>query len=271
MKRGGPLAAPVPLAKRVVVCLDVDCGRVVKGVNFVNLRDVGDPVELAMRYEREGADEVVFLDITASHEDRATTYDVVRRTAEQLSVPLTVGGGIRAVDDVRAALNAGADKVAMNTAALERPELITEASERFGAQCVVVAVDAKRVPDGTPHAPSGWSVFTHGGRKDFQRDAISWCREAAERGAGEILLTSMDADGTRDGFDLPLTQAVAATVSIPVVASGGCGEARHMVDVLAAGVGADAALAAGIFHDQVTTVGAVKARMAEAGVDVRLD
>ncbi len=259
------------LAKRVVVCLDVDCGRVVKGVNFVNLRDVGDPVELAMRYEREGADEVVFLDITASHEDRATTYDVVRRTAEQLSVPLTVGGGIRTVDDVRAALNAGADKVAMNTAALARPELITEASERFGAQCVVVAVDAKRVADGLAYAPSGWSIFTHGGRKDVQRDAIEWCREAAARGAGEILLTSMDADGTRDGFDLPLTYAVAQAVSIPVVASGGCGEAAHMVEVLDAAVGADAALAAGIFHDQITTVQAVKQQMAAAGVDVRLE
>jgi len=248
------------LAKRVVVCLDVDAGRVVKGVKFRDLRDVGDPVALAKRYEDEGADEVVFLDISASHEDRATMLDVVRRTAEALFVPLTVGGGIRSPSDMRDALNAGADKVAINTAALAHPELIGACAERFGSQCVVVAVDAKRTP-------GGWRVFTHGGRRDGGRDAVAWCQEAATRGAGEILLTSMDADGTHDGYDIELTRAVARAVPIPVVASGGCGEAGHMVKVLDAG--ADAALAASIFHDGHSRVGAVKRHLTEAGIPTR--
>lgn len=249
------------LAKRVIPCLDVDAGRVVKGVNFQGLRDVGDPVELAVRYEEQGADEIVFLDISASHEGRDTTLDMVRRTAESLSIPLTVGGGVRSPADMRAALNAGADKVAVNTAALDRPDLINECAERFGAQCVVVAVDAKLSGDGT------WNCYTHGGRTDTGRDALDWCREAAERGAGEILLTSMDADGVQTGYDLPMLRAVTSAVSIPVVASGGCGEPTHMVDALA--TGADAALAASIFHDGTHTVGEVKRLLAAAGVPVR--
>ncbi len=249
------------LAKRIIPCLDVDAGRVVKGVQFQDLRDVGDPVVLAERYEQEGADEVVFLDISASHQMRDLTLDMVRRTAERLFIPLTVGGGIRSPEDMRAALNAGADKVAINTAALADPELITRCSTRFGAQCVVVAVDAKRTRDRT------WHVYTHGGRNDTGRDAIAWCQEAARRGAGEILLTSMDGDGTRDGYDLDLTRAVANAVTIPVIASGGCGEARHMVQALA--VGADAALAASIFHDGDSSVQEVKTLLAEAGVAVR--
>jgi cyclase len=249
------------LAKRIVVCLDVDGGRVVKGVRFQGLRDVGDPAELARRYEAEGADEVVFLDISASHEGRATLFDTVRRTAEGLFVPLTVGGGIRTPDDMRAALNAGADKVAVNTAALERPQLIADCAGRFGAQCVVVAIDAKR------RARGGWSVFTHGGRRDTGRDAVAWAQEAARLGAGEILLTSMDADGTRDGYDVGLTQAVAAAVSIPVVASGGCGNAAHMADAFRAG--ADAALAASLFHDRQATVAEAKVQVSQAGWPVR--
>lgn len=256
------------LAKRVVVCLDVDGGRVVKGIRFQGLRDVGDPAELAARYEAEGADEVVFLDISASHEKRATLLDVVRRTAERLFIPLTVGGGIRTPDDMRAALNAGADKVAINTAALDRPDLITECSQRFGAQCVVVAIDAKR----THHtvAPAGgrrWSVFSHGGRRDTGRDALHWAQDAARLGAGEILLTSIDADGTQAGYDLELTRAVAATVPIPVVASGGCGRPEHLADALKAG--ADAALAASIFHDRRTTVHDAKLILAGQGIPVR--
>lgn len=249
------------LAKRIIPCLDVDAGRVVKGVKFQNLRDVGDPVELAERYEEQGADEVVFLDISASHEGRETTLDMVRRTAETLSIPLTVGGGIRAPDDMRAALNAGADKVAINTAALDRPELITECSERFGTQCVVVAVDGKRVGEGC------WNCFTHGGRNDTGLDAVEWCRQAAELGAGEILLTSMDGDGVQTGYDTAFLTAVCAAINIPVVASGGCGEAAHMVDALA--TGADAALAASIFHDGDATVAEVKAILADAGIEVR--
>ncbi len=251
------------LAKRIVVCLDVDHGRVVKGVKFQDLRHVGDPAELARRYEAEGADEVVFLDISASHEGRETLLDTVRRTAESLFVPLTVGGGIRTPQDMRAALNAGADKVAVNTAALERPQLIADCSQRFGAQCVVVAVDAKRQPGPAPR----WSVFTHGGRRDTGRDAVAWARQAAALGAGEILLTSMDADGTREGYDLELTRAVAAAVSIPVVASGGCGRASHMADAFQAG--ADAALAASLFHDRQATVAEAKVQVSQAGWPVR--
>ena len=249
------------LAKRIIPCLDVDGGRVVKGVKFQNLRDVGDPVELAARYEAEGADEVVFLDIGASHEGRDTTLDMVRRTAQQLFIPLTVGGGIRCADDMRAALHAGADKVAINTAALNDPDLINACSKRFGAQCVVVAVDAKSNGDGT------WNVFTHGGRNDTGRDCLAWCQEAARRGAGEILLTSMDGDGTRDGYDLDLNRAVSQAVTIPVIASGGCGAAQHMVDALATGV--DAALAASIFHDRDHTVAEVKQMLVATGLEVR--
>ncbi len=247
------------LARRIIPCLDVDGGRVVKGVQFVDIRDVGDPVELAMRYEAEGADELVFLDITASHEGRDTMMDVVRRTAEHLFIPLTVGGGVRSPDDMRAALNAGADKVAINTAALQDPGLIDACSRRFGAQCVVVAVDAKRVDD-------GWHVFTHGGRNDTGKDAVAWCQEAARRGAGEILLTSMDGDGTRDGYDIALLAAVAAAVDIPVIASGGCGHVQHIVEALQV---SDAALAASIFHDGDATVHEVKEALLAAGVEVR--
>ncbi len=256
------------LAKRIVVCLDVDKGRVVKGVKFQGLRDVGDPAELAQRYEAEGADEVVFLDISASHEGRATLLEAVRRTAERLFIPLTVGGGVATPDDMRAALNAGADKVAINTAALDRPELITECAQRFGAQCVVVAIDAKRAHHSVA-AQGGrrWSVFSHGGRRDTGRDALHWAQDAARLGAGEILLTSIDADGTQAGFDLELTAAVAKAVPIPVVASGGCGKAEHLGDALKAG--ADAALAASVFHDRRTTVHDSKRVVAAMGVPVR--
>ncbi|MGB1586580.1 MAG: imidazole glycerol phosphate synthase subunit HisF [Thermoplasmatota archaeon] len=249
------------LAKRIIPCLDVDAGRVVKGVNFQDLRDVGDPVALAARYEAQGADEVVFLDISASHEGRDTTLDMVRRTAQTLSIPLTVGGGIRTADDMRQALNAGADKVAVNTAALLDPDLIDACSARFGAQCVVVAVDAKSNGDGT------WNVYTHGGRKDTGIDCLAWCQEAAQRGAGEILLTSMDGDGTRDGYDLQLNETISRALSIPVIASGGCGNVDHIVEALAAG--ADAALAASIFHDGDATVADVKRQLDEAGIPVR--
>lgn len=249
------------LAKRIVVCLDVDGGRVVKGVNFQGLRDVGDPVELARRYEAEGADEVVFLDISASHEGRDTLLATVRRTAEHLFVPLTVGGGIRTAEDMRAALNAGADKVAVNTAALERPGLITECSRRFGAQCVVIAIDAKQT------APGRWNVMSHGGRRETGRDAIEWAREAVGLGAGEVLITSIDADGTQAGYDLELTSALAAAVTVPVVASGGCGTPEHLVDALKAG--ADAALAASLFHDRRSTIRDAKAHVARAGLVVR--
>lgn len=256
------------LAKRIVVCLDVDRGRVVKGVKFQGLRDVGDPAELAQRYEAEGADEVVFLDISASHEGRATLLEVVRRTAERLFIPLTVGGGIRTPDEMRAALNAGADKVALNTAALDRPELITDCAQRFGAQCVVVAIDAKRAhPSVASQGGRRWSVYSHGGRRDTGRDALHWAQDAARLGAGEILLTSIDADGTQAGFDLELTAAVAKAVPIPVVASGGCGKAEHLGDALKAG--ADAALAASIFHDRRTTVHDTKRIVAAMGVPVR--
>ncbi len=249
------------LARRIIPCLDVDAGRVVKGVKFRDLRDVGDPVELAVRYAAQGADEVVFLDITASHEKRDTMLDVVRRTAENLFIPLTVGGGIRSSGDMSAALNAGADKVAVNTAALHEPDIIDTCSSHFGAQCVVVAVDAKKI------GPGKWSVFTHGGRTDVGRDAIEWCKEAESRGAGEILLTSMDADGTRNGYDRDLLRAIIAQVDIPVIASGGCGSPEHIVDAFL--WGADAALAASIFHDGDHSVGEVKRLVADAGIPVR--
>ena len=257
------------LKKRIVPCLDVKAGRVVKGVKFENLRDVGDPAELAARYAQEGADEVVFLDIGASKEERKTTLDVVRRTAEVLFVPLTVGGGIRTIDDVQDALNAGADKVSMNTAAVLRPDLVREASERFGAQCVVVAIDAKRKGGVRGALPPEWEVYTHGGSKSTGLDAVRWAKQVAALGAGEILLTSMDRDGTRDGFDLDLTRAVVDASGIPVIASGGAGSAEHMAAALVEGR-ADAALAASIFHDRELTVAQVKKACADRGAPMRL-
>jgi len=248
---------------RVIPCLDVHAGRVVKGVRFVDLTDEGDPVELAARYDAEGADEVTFLDITASAEERDTMVSVVARTAEQVFIPLTVGGGVRVADDARRLLRAGADKVAVNTAAVERPGLVRDIAEEFGGQCAVVAVDARARADG-----SGWEVHTHGGRRPTGRDAVSWAVECAGLGAGEILLTSMDRDGTRDGFDLALTRAVVEAVDIPVVASGGVGRLQHLVDGAVQG-GADAVLAASIFHRREFTIGEAKAYMAERGVVVR--
>jgi imidazole glycerol-phosphate synthase subunit HisF len=251
------------LAKRIIPCLDVDNGRVVKGVKFVDIRDAGDPVEVARRYDEQGADEITFLDITASSDNRETMVHVVEAMAAQVFIPLTVGGGIRKIEDVRRMLNAGADKVAINTAAVTRPELVREASDHFGAQCIVVAVDAKQT------APGKWEVFTHGGRKDTGLDAVAWAQKMAEYGAGEILLTSMDRDGTKDGFDIPLTRAVCDAVSIPVIASGGVGTLDHLVDGILAGH-ADAVLAASIFHFGEYTVAQAKRRMAEAGIEVRL-
>jgi cyclase len=247
----------------VIPCLDVDAGRVVKGVNFVGLRDAGDPVELAARYDAEGADELVFLDITASSDGRDTIVDVARRTAEQVFIPFTVGGGIRSVDDARQLLRVGADKVAVNSAAVERPSLISELATEFGAQCVVVAIDARRTPDGT-----SFEVVTHGGRIPTELRAVWWAEEAAELGAGEILLTSMDRDGTKDGFDLALTRAVSGAVTIPVIASGGVGNLEHLVEGVVDG-GADAVLAASIFHFGEFTIREAKDQLAQAGVTVR--
>ncbi len=255
------------LAKRVIPCLDVKGGRVVKGVNFLNLRDSGDPVELAARYNAMGADELVFLDITASHEERRTILDIASRVAEQVFIPFTIGGGIRTVDDFRQVLRAGADKVAVNTAAVERPAIITEAAAQFGCQCVVVAMDPRLVghnSDGTPR----WEVYTHGGRKPSGLDAIEWAQRAEALGAGEILLTSMDRDGTQEGFDIPLTQAVSDAVSIPVIASGGAGTPRHCADAITEGH-ADAALIASIVHDGIYTINDIKLVMAAAGICVR--
>ena len=255
---------------RVVPCLDVTDGRVVKGTNFVDLRDAGDPVELATRYDAEGADELVFLDITASSDARETTIDMVYRVAEQVFIPFTVGGGIRSLEDARRMLRAGADKVSVNTAAVQRPELIAEIAGEFGSQCVVCAVDAKRrgpsSADGFPG--TGFEVYLHGGRTPTGIDAIAWSTEAAERGAGEILLTSMDRDGTREGFDLELTRAVSDAVGVPVVASGGVGSLQHLVDGVIIG-GADAVLAASIFHFREHTIAEAKALMAASGVIVR--
>jgi cyclase len=255
------------VAVRVIPCLDVDAGRVVKGVNFTALRDAGDPVELATAYDAQGADELTFLDITASAADRETTYEVVRRTAECVFIPLTVGGGIREVSDVDRLLRAGADKVSINTAAVARPELLREAGHRFGAQCIVLSVDARRVPPGEPPTPSGFEVTTHGGRRGTGIDAVEWVRRAAELGAGEILLNSMDADGTKDGFDLELIRLVRAAVTVPVIASGGAGAAGHFPPAVAAG--ADAVLAASVFHFGELTVGAVKDSLRAAGAIVR--
>ena len=255
------------LAKRIIPCLDVHAGRVVKGVQFVNLRDAGDPVEQAQVYDRERADELVFLDITASHEGREIMLEVVRRVAESVFIPFTVGGGIRNVEDIRAILKAGADKISVNTAAIENPDLITEGAERFGSQCIVVAIDAKRRPDSDPARPA-WEVYTHGGRRPRGLDAVEWAVEAERRGAGEILLTSMDADGTQAGYDIPLTRAVADAVSIPVIASGGAGKLEHFYEALTAG-GAQAALAASLFHYRQLSIGEVKAYLRARGVVVR--
>jgi imidazole glycerol-phosphate synthase subunit HisF len=249
------------LTRRLIVCLDVRDGRVVKGVQFESLRDVGDPVALAERYEAEGADEITFLDISASAEGRATLLDVARRTAERLFIPLTIGGGVRSADDVARALRAGADKVSLNTIAVQRPEVLTESAERFGAQCVVASIDAKLV-DGV------YRVWTHGGRTPTELEAVAWAQECVARGAGEILLTSIDRDGARTGYDLTLTKAVSAAVDVPVIASGGAGNAQHCLEAIEQG-GADAALIAGIVHDGVTTVRAIKDALRAGGVPVR--
>ena len=257
------------LSKRIIPCLDVKEGRVVKGVNFVNLRDAGDPVEIAQRYDEEGADELTFLDITASHERRKIILDVVRRTAETVFMPLTVGGGVREIQDIRDLLNAGADKVSINTAAVNRPEFVKEAAERFGSQCVVVAIDAKRQhPTPNTQHPRKWEVYTHGGRTPTGLDAVEWARRMESYGAGEILLTSMDRDGTKEGYDIALTRAIAEAVTTPVIASGGVGTLQHIYDGLIAG-GADAALAASIFHYRKFTIRECKDFLAARGVRVR--
>ena len=249
--------------KRVIPCLDVDAGRVVKGTNFVGLRDAGDPVELAERYDAEGADELVFLDITASHERRETIVELARRTADNVFIPFTIGGGIRSVTDAQAVLDAGADKVSVNSAALRRPELLDELADTFGAQCVVIAIDAKREAD-------GWGVYVNGGRERVEgREAVSWAREATERGAGEVLLTSMDRDGTSDGYEIELTRAVADAVGVPVIASGGAGRLEHLSEAIAEG-GADAVLCASIFHYGTFIVAEAKRQMAADGIPVRL-
>jgi imidazole glycerol-phosphate synthase subunit HisF len=281
------------LLRRVIPCLDVDKGRVVKGVEFLNLRDAGDPVELAVRYQDEGADEIVFLDITASHEKRDTVAELARRCADDLFIPFTIGGGVRSAEDAQAVLDAGAEKVSVNSAAVARPELIGELAQVFGAQCVVLAIDARREQDGPDTDRSGagragalapdtdrsgagragalahYGVYVEGGRTPVGRDAVEWAREGVERGAGEILLTSMDRDGTEDGYELELTRAVAAAVDVPVIASGGAGRLEHLVDAVNVG-GADAVLCASIFHYGRHTVGEAKARMREAGIPVRL-
>ena len=255
------------LAKRIIPCLDVENGRVVKGVNFVDIRDAGDPVEISIRYNQQGADEITFLDITASHEGRDTTVHTVEKIAEEVFIPLTVGGGIRTVEDIRTMLNAGADKVSINTAAIHNPDLVRESAERFGSQCIVVAIDAKRVAnvDGEPR----WEIFTHGGRKPTGIDAVAWAVRMADLGAGEILLTSMDRDGTKNGFELGVTRAITDAVEIPVIASGGVGNLDHLVEGVTLG-GADAVLAASIFHFGEYTVPQAKAYMAERGIEVRL-
>jgi imidazole glycerol-phosphate synthase subunit HisF len=250
------------LTRRLIVCLDVQAGRVVKGVNFVGLRDVGDPVALATRYEAEGADEITFLDISASAEARSTLLDVAQRTAERLFIPLTIGGGVRSADDVGRALRAGADKVSLNSAMVADPTVLTACADRFGAQCVVASIDAKADADGV------WRVWTHGGRTETALEAVAWAQECVERGAGEILLTSIDRDGARTGYDLPLMRAVSSSVPAPVIASGGAGSASHIVDVLSEGH-ADAALVAGILHDNTTSVGALKDAMRASGLVVR--
>ena len=257
------------LAKRIIPCLDVDRGRVVKGISFVNLVDAGDPVEQGARYDREGADELVFLDITASSDRREIVADMVRRVADRVFIPFTVGGGIRSVEDIRAMLKAGADKISVNTAAVQNPDLIREGAERFGAQCIVVAIDAKRKA-GTPSDPPAWEVYLHGGRTPTGIDAVEWARQAAELGGGEILLTSMDQDGQKDGYDLELTRAVADAVNIPVIASGGAGTLEHLYEALTIG-NASAVLAASIFHFGTYTIAEAKAYLAAAGIPMRMD
>ncbi len=255
------------LAKRIIPCLDVDNGRVVKGVKFVDIRDAGDPVEVARRYDREGADEITFLDITATHHDRDTIAHVVEQVASEVFIPLTVGGGIRVLDDIRRMLNAGADKVGINSAAVKRPEFVKEASERFGSQCIVVAIDAKKVS--AEGEPNRWEIFTHGGRKGTGIDAVEWAKKMVAFGAGEILLTSMDRDGTKAGFDLELTRAVSDAVSVPVIASGGVGNLDHLADGVTQGK-ADAVLAASIFHFAEYSVEEAKQHMKAQGIEVRL-
>ena len=255
------------VAVRVIPCLDVDDGRVVKGVRFANLRDAGDPVELAAAYDAQGADELTFLDVTASSGERATMLDVVRRTAEQVFIPLTVGGGVRSAADVDTLLRAGADKASINTAAIARPELLRELSERFGSQCIVLSVDARTVPEGSAPTPSGWEVTTHGGKRGTGIDAVEWAARGAELGVGEILLNSMDADGTKAGFDLRMLAAVRAAVTVPVIASGGAGAVEHFPPAVAAG--ADAVLAASVFHFGELTIGQVKDELRADGVVVR--
>jgi cyclase len=258
------------LAKRIIPCLDVTGGRVVKGVNFVSLRDAGDPVEIAARYNDQGADELTFLDITATSDGRDLILHIIEAVASQVFIPLTVGGGVRSVEDVRRLLNAGADKVSFNSAAVANPQLIRDASQRYGAQCIVVAIDAKRrAGDDVAARGEGWDVYTHGGRKNTGLDAVAWARQMAEHGAGEILLTSMDRDGTKSGFDLSLTRAVSDAVSVPVIASGGVGTLEHLSEGIRIG-GADAVLAASIFHYGEFTVGQAKALMARDGIAVRL-
>jgi cyclase len=259
----------MPLAKRIIPCLDVDAGRVVKGVRFVDIRDAGDPVEIARRYDAEGADELTFLDITASHEQRETMVHVVEQVAGEVFIPLTVGGGIRELADIRRMLNAGADKVAINTAAVFNPEFVRAAADKFGSQCIVVAIDAKQVDDGSVSGQPRWEIFTHGGRKPTGIDAVEWARKMVAYGAGEILLTSMDRDGTRNGFDLALTRVVCDAVDVPVIASGGVGNLDHLADGVLEG-GADAVLAASIFHFGEHTIAEAKQRMAERGIEVRL-
>ena len=250
------------VAKRIIPCLDVDAGRVVKGVQFVDIRDAGDPVEVARRYDQQGADEITFLDITATHEARGTTFQMVEQIASEVFIPLTVGGGVREVADIRNLLNCGADKVGINSAAVFNPDFVKEAADRFGSQCIVVAIDAKQVDD-------HWEIFTHGGRKPTGINAVEWAAKMVEFGAGEILLTSMDGDGTKAGYDLALTRAVSDTVAVPVIASGGVGNLDHLVEGVTEG-GAEAVLAASIFHFGTYTVGQAKQAMAQAGIDVRL-
>ncbi len=254
------------LTKRIIPCFDVDAGRVVKGVSFVDIRDAGDPVELARAYDEDGADELVFLDITASHEGRESTYQMIAETADQVFIPLTVGGGVRTPGDMRRMLEHGADKVGVNTAAVERPELIEEGARRFGSQCIVVSIDAKRIP--SPGGPPRWRVYTHGGRRETERDAIEWAREATERGSGELLVTSMDSDGHQEGYDLELLRQVAGAVEVPVIASGGAGEPEHLYRALTEGR-ADAVLAASIFHFGHYDIATLKRFLADRGVAVR--
>jgi imidazole glycerol-phosphate synthase subunit HisF len=255
------------LAKRIIPCLDVDNGRVVKGVKFVDIRDAGDPVEVARRYDREGADEITFLDITATHDNRDTIVHVVEQVASEVFIPLTVGGGIRTLDDIRRMLNAGADKVGINSAAVNNPEFVREAAQRFGSQCIVVAIDAKKVSQ--PGEADRWEIFTHGGRKATGIEAIGWAKRMVDYGAGEILLTSMDRDGTREGFDLPLTRAISEAVTVPVIASGGVGNLDHLADGIIEGK-ADAVLAASIFHFAEYSIQQAKEHMASRGIEMRL-